>query len=161
MKISFSITIIGSYTSENNCRRESTGLLCDINGLAWLIYLLWFTSFAEPIFPFGWVLCNTSIYCMLTFWLSCTNYGEFPLLHIPLQDIFTYALFWYSELICPLKTSFPIILSRSIETNVSWNQSSYAMTVPLTFIIFFCEGNNTFSLNETHFPLIKFIGIGA
>ena len=42
--------------------------------------------FAEPMFLFGWTLCNTSIYCMLTFWLSCENYalrGEFPLLHIP------------------------------------------------------------------------------
>ena len=29
--------------------------------------------FAEPLFPFGWALCNTSTHCMLTFWLSCVN----------------------------------------------------------------------------------------
>ena len=47
--------------------------------------------FAEPMFLFGWALCNTSTYCMLTFWLSCVNYslrGEYPLLHRLLQDIF-------------------------------------------------------------------------
>ena len=146
MKISFSITIMGSYTSENNCRRESTRLMCDINGLAWLIYLLWFTSFAEPIFPFGWVLCNTSIYCMLTFWLSCMNsitpYTPTRYFYIP--TVFIVLCFGYSELICSLKTSFPIILFRSIETNVSWNQSSYAMTVPLTFIIFFAKVTTLF-----------------
>ena len=43
-----------------------------------------------------------------------------------------------------VKTSFPIILFRFLETNVCWNRSSYAMNVPLTFIFFFCEGNNTF-----------------
>ena len=39
---SFCITIMGSYTSENNCsyqwRRESTGHMYDINGLAWLSF---------------------------------------------------------------------------------------------------------------------------
>ena len=48
------------------------------------------------------------------------------------------------ELIFPLKTSFPIILFRFLEKNVCWNQSSYAMNVPLTFTLFFCGGNNTF-----------------
>ena len=32
--------------------------------------------------------------------------------------------------------SFPIILFRFLETNICWNQSSYAMNVPLSFIIF-------------------------
>ena len=45
---SFCITIMGSYTSENNCsyqwRRESTGHMYDINGLAWLSFW-WLTSF--------------------------------------------------------------------------------------------------------------------
>ena len=53
--------------------------------------------FAEPIFLFGWALCITSTYYMLTFSLSCVNYslrGEFPLLHRLLQYIFTYALVW-------------------------------------------------------------------
>ena len=47
--------------------------------------------FAEPMFLFGWALCNTSTYCKLTFWLNCVNYalrGEFPLLQRLLQDIF-------------------------------------------------------------------------
>ena len=47
--------------------------------------------FAEPMFLFGWALCNTSTNCMLTFWLSCVNYAlrrEFPLIHKLLQDIF-------------------------------------------------------------------------
>ena len=45
---SFCIAIMGSYTSENNCsyqwRRESTGHMYDINGLAWLSFW-WLTSF--------------------------------------------------------------------------------------------------------------------
>ena len=48
MKTSFSITIMGSYASENNCsgqwRRESTGHMYGINGLAWLSFW-WLTSF--------------------------------------------------------------------------------------------------------------------
>ena len=48
MKTSFSITIMGSYTSENNCscqwRRESTGHMYDINGLACLSFW-WLSSF--------------------------------------------------------------------------------------------------------------------
>ena len=86
----FFSTIMGSCTSENNCsgqwRLEST--LINISTRK-LVGLLDFASdgsplFAEPMFLFGWTLCNTSTYCMLTFWLSCVNYalrGEFPLLH--------------------------------------------------------------------------------
>ena len=48
----------------------------------------------------------------------------------------THCFAGYPELIFPLKTRFPIILFRFLETNVCWNQSSYAMNVPLTFIIF-------------------------
>ena len=74
----FFLTIMRSYTSENNCSgqwsRKSTGHMYNINGLAWLSFL-WFTWCA---------LCNTSTYCMLTLWLSCVNYalgGQFLLLH--------------------------------------------------------------------------------
>ena len=52
--------------------------------------------------------------------------------------------FGYPELIFPLKTSFSIILFCFLDTNVWWNQSYYAMNVPLTLIIFFCKGNYTF-----------------
>ena len=48
------------------------------------------------------------------------------------------------ELIFSLKTHFPIILFRFLETSVSWNQSSYAMYVPLTFIIFFAKVTTLF-----------------
>ena len=64
--------------------------------------------------------------------------------------------FGYPELIFPLETSLPIILFRFLETNVWWNQSYYAMNVPLTFIIFFA-----FPEMKTHFPPIKLISIGA
>ena len=44
----FFLTIMRSYTSENNCsgqwRRKSTGHMYNINGLAWLSFL-WLTSF--------------------------------------------------------------------------------------------------------------------
>ena len=56
----------------------------------------------------------------------------------------THCFAGYPELIFPLKTRFPIILFRFLETNVCWNQSSYAMNVPLTLIISWGEGNNTF-----------------
>ena len=137
LKTSFSITIMGSYTSENNCsgqwRRKSTGHMYSINGLPDL------ASYGSPLFPeplsvFGCALCNTSTYCMLTLWLSCVNYaqrGEFPFLPRLLQDIFTYALFWLPR-VFPLNSSFPIILFRFLETNVCWNQSSCARNVPLT-----------------------------
>ena len=98
--------------------------------------------FAEPMFLFGWALCNTSTYCMLTFWLSCVNYalrGEFPLLYILLQDIFTYALFLLPGVNLSLKNQLPYYI-----ISFSWNkrlleQSSYAMNVPLTFIIFLAK----------------------
>ena len=47
--------------------------------------------------------------------------------------IFYTHCFGYPELIFRLKTSFPSILFRFLETNVCWNQSSYAKNVPLTF----------------------------
>ena len=100
--------------------------------------------FAEPMFLFGWTLCNTSTYCMVTFWLSCLNYalrGEawgisITACHRLLEDIFTYALFWLTRVCVSLKKQLPIVLFRFLITNVCWNQSSYAMNVPLTFIIF-------------------------
>ena len=52
--------------------------------------------------------------------------------------------FGFPELVFPLKSSFPIILFRFLETNVSWNQSSYAMKVPLTFIFFLAKVTTLF-----------------
>ena len=52
--------------------------------------------------------------------------------------------FGYPELIFPLKTSFPIILFRFLETNVRWNQSFYAKNVPITFIILFAKVTTLF-----------------
>ena len=151
LKTCFSVTVMGSCTSENNCsgqwRTESTGRMYDINGLAWLSF--WRPTsdplFAEPMFLFGWTLCNTSTYCMVTFWLSCLNYalrGEawgisITACHRLLEDIFTYALFWLTRVCVSLKKQLPIVLFRFLITNVCWNQSSYAMNVPLTFIIYF------------------------
>ena len=95
--------------------------------------------FAEPMFPFGWALCNTSTYCMLpSDWVAwimlCVGNFHYS---IDSNKIFLHAhCFGYPEFVFPLKSSFPIILFRFLETNVCWNQSSYAMNVPLTFIIF-------------------------
>ena len=52
--------------------------------------------------------------------------------------------FGYPELIFPLKTSFPIVPFRFLETNVWWSQSYYAMNVPLTLIIFFAKVTTLF-----------------
>ena len=76
--------------------------------------------FAEPMFLFGWALCNTSTYCMLAFWMSWVNYalrGEFPLLHRPLQDIFTYGLFWLPRVNISLKNQLPYYTN-----SFSWNK---------------------------------------
>ena len=80
MKTSFSITIMGSYTSENNFngqwRHESTGpMICTT--------LMCFPDlasdgsplFSEPMFLLVWALCNASTYCMLTSRMSCVNYA--------------------------------------------------------------------------------------
>ena len=94
MKTSFSITILGSLTSENNCSGHEGAKVLDIcTTLMGLPDLASDVSplFAEPMFLFGWALCNTSTYCKLTFWLNCANYalrGKFPLLQRLLQDIF-------------------------------------------------------------------------
>ena len=150
MKTSFSITIKGSYTSENTIANiiavasEGAKVLDICTTLLPNFASDGSPLFAEPMFLFGSALCNTSTYCMLALWLSWLNYalrGEFPLLHRLLQDIFKYALFW---LIFSLKTCFPIILFRFLETNVSWNQSFYVMNVPLAFIIFFAKVTTLF-----------------
>ena len=81
--------------------------------------------FAEPMFLFGWTLCNTSTYCMLTFWLSCLNYalrGEawgisITACHRLLEDIFTYALFWLTRVCVSLKKQLPYCT-----ISFSWNQ---------------------------------------
>ena len=83
--------------------------------------------------------------------MNCALRGEFPLLRHVLQDIFTYALFWLIRVHLSLKNQLPYytINFRFLETNVCWNQISYAIKVPLTSIIFFervgaGEGNSTF-----------------
>ena len=76
--------------------------------------------FAELMFLFGWELCNTSTYYMLTFSLSCVNYalrGEFPFLHRLLQYIFTYALFWLPRVNFFLKNLPPYFT-----ISFSWNK---------------------------------------
>ena len=146
LKTCFSITVMGSCTSENNCsgqwRTESTGRMYDINGLAWLSF--WRPTsdplFAKPMFLFGWTLCNTSTYYMLTFSLSCVNYalrGQFPFLHKLLQYIFTYALFWLPRVNFSLKKPaslfyYFVFLKQTFPGTLG----SYAMNFPLSFIIF-------------------------
>ena len=125
--------------------------------------------FAEPMFLFGWTLCNTSTYCMVTFWLSCLNYalrGEawgisITACHRLLEDIFTYALFWLTRVCVSLKKQLPYCTisfsynQRLLEPKFLCDECS------VNLYNFFCEGNNTFPLMKRHFPLIKFIGIGA
>ena len=131
----FSITIMGSYTSENNCsvqwRSESTGhiYMYDINGGLPDLASDGSPLFAELMFLFGWELCNTSTYYMLTFSLSCGNYalrGEFPFLHRLLQYIFTYVLFWLPRVNFSLKNLPPLpsnsLLTRGKQkTSKKWN----------------------------------------
>ena len=119
----FFLTIMRSYTSENNCsgqwRCQSTGRMYKINRLAWLSFL-WLNSFCGTMFLFGCAFCNTSTYCMLTLWLSWVNYalrGEFPLLHRLLQYIFTYALFWLPRVNFSLKNLPPYFT-----ISFSWNK---------------------------------------
>ena len=91
--------------------------------------------------------------------MLCVNYA-LPHYSIGPYKIFLHShCFGYPELIFPFKTCFPIILFRFFETTVYWSQGSYATNVPLTFIIFFCEGKNTFPKMKTQFPLVRFIGI--
>ena len=124
LKTSFSITIMGSYTSENNCsgqwRSESTGHMYDINGLA-LLSFWWLTSFCGAYVSLRMsVVYGTSTYYMLTFSLSCVNYalrGEFPFLHRLLQYIFTYALFWLPRVCLSLKKQLPYYT-----ISFSWNK---------------------------------------
>ena len=61
-------------------------------------------------------------------------------IYIVLQYIFTYALVWLPGVNLSLKNQLPyFVFLKQIETNVCWNQSSYAMNVPLTFITFFAK----------------------
>ena len=103
--------------------------------------------FAEPMFLFGWALCNTSTYYMLTFSLSCVNYalrGEFPFLHRLLQYIFTYALFWLPRVCLSLKKQLPYYT-----ISFSWNKrllepKFLCDECSVNLYNFFCERNNTF-----------------
>ena len=124
MKTFFTITIMGSYTSENNCSCQLIGakvqeICTTLMGLPDLASA-GSPLFAEPMFLFEGALCNTSTYCMLTLWLSCVNHalrGEFPLLHRLLQDIFTYALFWLPRVYLSLKKQLPYYT-----ISFSWNK---------------------------------------
>ena len=74
-----------------------------------------------------------------------SNTTFFARFHRLLQHIFACALFWIPRVNLSLKKkSFPIILFRFLETNVCWNQSSYAMNIPLTLIIFFAKVTTLF-----------------
>ena len=150
MKTSFSITIMGSYTSENNWVINEGAKVLDIcTTLMGLPDLASDGSplFAEPMFLFGCALCNTSTYCMLTLWLSCVNHalrGEFPLLHRLLQDIFTYALFWLPRVYLSLKKQLPYYT-----ISFSWNKrllepKFLCDECSVNLYTFFREGNNTF-----------------
>ena len=115
--------------------------------------------FAEPMFLFGWALCNTSTYCKLTFSLNCVNYalrGEFPLLQKLLQDIL-YALFWLPRVNLSLKNQLPYYT-----ISFSWNKR---LLEPKFLCeecsVNLCERNSAFPLMKKQFPLIKFIGTGA
>ena len=120
IKASFSITIMESYTPESNCsgqwRRKSTS---DGSPL-----------FAEPLFPFGWVLCNTSTYCMLTFWLSC---AWIILCVISPQTLTRY---FYIRIVLAIWLLPRVNLSlknlRPYYTHK--NQRSHKMNVPLTYL---------------------------
>ena len=77
--------------------------------------------FAEPMFLFGWALCNASTYCTLAFWLSWVNYalrGEFHYFIDSYKTFLHMHCFGCPELIFPLKTSFRIILFRFLETKI-------------------------------------------
>ena len=125
MKTSFSITILGSLTSENNCSGHEGAKVLDI--CTTLIGLPDLASdvsplFAEPMFLFGWALCNTSTYYVHVNLLtelreSCSAWG-ISITPETLTRYFYTHCFGYPELIFPLKTSFPIILFRFLETNV-------------------------------------------
>ena len=149
MKTSFSISIMGSYTSENNCscqwRRESTGHMYDISGLAWLASD-GSPLFAVPMFLFGWALCNTSTGKLRTEFTSPIAKSTTPGLsdttffarcHRLLQYIFTYALFWQPRVNLSHKKQLPYHTIPFSWNNRSVEQSSYAMSVPLTLIYFF------------------------
>ena len=117
--------------------------------------------FAEPLFRFVSALCNTSTYCMLTFCMSCVNFIMLCVRNFH-YSIDSYKIFLHThcfgnpELIFPLKTCFPIVLFSFLETNVCWNQSSYAINVPLTFIFFWGGKVTTLkSLNENAFPCYR------
>ena len=104
--------------------------------------------FAEPMFLFGWALYNTSIYCMLTFWLSCVNYAlreEFPLHHILLQAIFTYALFLLPGVNLSLKNQLPYYIIHFVFLKQTFAGTKFLRDeCSVNLYNFFCEGNNTF-----------------
>ena len=161
---------MGSYTSENTIANkiavasEGAKVLDICTTLLPNLASDGSPLFAEPMFLFGWVLCNTSTCCMLALWLSWVNYalrGEFPLLHRLLQDIFKYALFWLPRVNIFLKNLLPYYTISFSWTRRFLEPKFLCDECSVNLYNFFCEGNNTFPLMKRHFPLIKFIGIGA
>ena len=130
------------YTWPNLLKRKSR-----IPRAVWLFsfYLLLVASFRFSLvylcvqFVFSAAALHFFLLHVNLIWPSCMNCalrGEFPLLRHVLQDIFTYALFWLIRVQLPYHT----INFRFLETNVCWNQISYAINVPLTSIFFFFWG---------------------
>ena len=109
--------------------------------------------FAEPTFLFGWALCNTSTYCMLTLydWVAwimlCV--GNFYYSRDSYK-IFLSALFWLPRVNLSLKNHLPYYT-----ISFSWNKR---LLEPKFLCdecsVNLCEGNNTFPLMKRHFPLI-------
>ena len=128
MKASFSTTIMGCYTSENNCsgqwRRESTGHMYDIMGLPDLASD-GSPLFAEPMFLFGWALCNTSLHVNLL--TELRELCSASLLHRPLQDIFTFALFWLPR------------INLSLQNQLSYYTISFSWSNSLLEPRFLCD----------------------
>ena len=84
--------------------------------------------FAEPMFFFGWALCNTSTYCMLAFWLSWVNFyalrGNFHYSMDSYKIFFTYALFWLPKVNISLKKQLPYFT-----ISFSWNKRLLEPTI--------------------------------
>ena len=88
--------------------------------------------FAEPMSLFGWACVTLQLTaCLPSDWVAwimlCVGNFHYS---IDSYKIFLHThCFGYPEFVFPFKSSFPIILFSFLETNVYWNQSSYAMNV--------------------------------
>ena len=135
----------GCYTSENNCsgqwRRESTGHMYDIMGLPDLASD-GSPLFAEPMFLFGWALCNTSLHVNLL--TELRELCSASLLHRPLQYIFTFALFWLPRINLSLQNQLPYYTISFFWTNSLLEPRFLCDECSVNLHNFFCEGKNTF-----------------